>query len=215
MNKRNVGYLVMAMALSLVLLGLVGCRPGEGPPSDTAPRVDRPAPKPAVERPAPTGAEQGEIEMQIVSEAFDYGQPLPDKYAHEHENLSPALKWTGVPEDAVELALICDDPDAPRGTFTHWLIWGLSAERTTLPEGVEPKPTLPNLDGAKQGTNDFGDIGHGGPQPPRGTTHRYFFRLYALRAKLELPAGAGSRQVRAALEGKVLAEAETMATYSR
>ena len=153
--------------------------------------------------------------MQIVSDAFEYGEPLPTKYAREHENLSPPLKWSGVPEGTVELALICDDPDAPVGTFTHWLTWGLSPERTELLEGVAKSETLTSLDGAHQGRNDFRAVGYDGPQPPRVTTHRYFFRLYALRAKLELPAGAGSRQVRAALEGKVLAEAETMGTYSR
>lgn len=153
--------------------------------------------------------------MEITSEAFAQGERLPDTYAREHQDLSPPLKWSSVPEQAVTLALICDDPDAPIGTWTHWLVWGLSAERTALPEGVEPKPTLPNLDGARQGTNDFGDIGYGGPRPPRGETHRYFFRLYALSKPLALHPGANDSEVHAALEGKILAQAETMATYSR
>jgi len=153
--------------------------------------------------------------MEITSEAFAQGERLPDTYAREYQDISPPLKWSGVPEQAVALALICDDPDAPMGTWTHWLIWGLSADRVELPEGIEPKPTLPDLDSAKQGTNDFGDIGYGGPQPPRGTTHRYFFRLYALSEPLALNPGAKAREVRAALEGKILAQAETMATYSR
>ncbi len=153
--------------------------------------------------------------MEITSNAFAQGERLPDKYAREHQDLSPPLKWSGVPEQAVELVLICDDPDAPMGTWTHWLIWGLSPDRPELPEGVAPKATLPNLDGAKQGTNDFGEIGYGGPQPPRGKAHRYFFRLYALREPLALNPGAKAREVRAALESKVISRAETMATYSR
>jgi len=153
--------------------------------------------------------------MQITSKAFAEGERLPDTYAREHENISPPLKWSGVPEQAVALALICDDPDAPVGTWTHWLLWGLSPDRTELPEGVERKPIVPNLDGVKQGTNDSGDIGYGGPRPPRGETHRYFFRLYALREPLALNSGAKASEVHAALEGKVLAKAETMATYSR
>ncbi len=153
--------------------------------------------------------------MEITSEAFAQGERLPDKYAREHQDLSPPLKWSGLPEQAVELAVICDDPDAPVGTWTHWLLWGLSPDRTELPEGIEPKQTLPNLDGAKQGTNDSGDIGYGGPQPPRGTTHRYFFRLYALSEPLALSPGAKASEVHAALEGKVITRAETMATYSR
>jgi len=153
--------------------------------------------------------------MEITSEAFAHGERLPDSYAREHRNLSPPLKWSGVPEQAVELAVICDDPDAPMGTWTHWLIWGLSADRVELPEGIEPKPTLPDLDAAKQGTNDFGDIGYSGPQPPPGKVHRYFFRLYALREPLALHPRAKASEVHAALEGKVLASAETMATYSR
>jgi len=153
--------------------------------------------------------------MELASQAFNEGQRLPDQYAREHENLSPPLQWSGVPDDAVELALVCEDPDAPRGTWTHWLIWGLPPARSELPAGVETKQALPNLDGAMQGTNDFGDIGYGGPQPPRATTHRYFFRLYALREPLALSPGAKPSEVHAALEGKVLAKAETMATYSR
>jgi len=153
--------------------------------------------------------------MEITSEAFAQGERLPDTYAREHRNLSPPLKWSGVPEQAVALALICDDPDAPMGTWTHWLLWGLSPDRTELPEGVEASQILSDLDGARQSTNDSGDIGYGGPRPPRGETHRYFFRLYALREALALRPGAKASEVHAALEVKVITRAETMATYSR
>jgi len=161
------------------------------------------------------GEEGGKIAMEITSEAFAQGERLPDTYAREYQDISPPLEWSGVPEQAVELAVICDDPDAPMGTWTHWLIWGLSADRAELPEGVAPKRTLPDLDGAKQGTNDSGDIGYSGPRPPRGETHRYFFRLYALSEPLALSPGVNDSAVHAALEGKILAKAEIVATYSR
>jgi len=196
----------------LVVGGIAGCRPEQKAPPTQPPVAKKPPPS---QTGAQSEEERGTITMEITSEAFAPGERLPDKYAREHQDLSPPLQWSGVPEQAVELAVICDDPDAPRGTWTHWLIWGLSPDRTELPEGVAPKPILPDLDGAKQGTNDFGEIGYGGPQPPRGKTHRYFFRLYALGEHLELSPGAKAREVHAALEGKVLAKAETIATYSR
>ncbi len=193
----------------LVLAWVAGCQPQQAPPAGKTVIQREPL------KPSPPSAAESETEMQIVSPAFEYGQPLPDKYAREHQNLSPPLKWTGVPEGAVELALICDDPDAPMGIWTHWLIWGISPDLTELPEGVIKKPIIESFGPAHQGRNDFGDIGYGGPMPPRGTTHRYFFRLYALSAPLGLAWGAKAAEVHAALEGKVLAQAETMATYSR
>ena len=214
MNRYKLAHFVVVVVLSFAVVGVVGCRLREQSSSEVAVSHGTPPPRPSVEQSASITAEESETKMQIGSDVFEHGQPLPDKYAHKHENLSPPLKWSGVPEGAVELALVCDDPDAPVGTFTHWLIWGLSPQRTELPEGGAKTETVANLENAVQGTNDFGEIGYDGPQPPSGT-HRYFFRLYALGEKLELAPGAGVKQVRAALEGKVLAKAETMATYSR
>ena len=212
MSRTTFFYLAALLFAALVAVAIVSCRHKPEAPSAQPPLVSKPLPtQPAM----PPTEEESEAAMEITSQAFTNGDRLPDKYAREHQDLSPPLKWSGVPEQAVELVLICDDPDAPMGTWTHWLIWGLSPDRAELPEGVVPKPILPDLDGAKQGTNDFGEIGYGGPQPPRGKTHRYFFRLYALGEHLELSPGAKAREVHAALEGKVLAKAETIATYSR
>jgi len=205
-------YIAVVSVLSLLVVAAIGCRP-EQKASARSPVVGRSAPPPqATTLPA---EKEAEATMQLTSPAFGNGQRLRNRYAREHRNLSPPLQWSGVPEQAVELAVICDDPDALAGTWTHWLIWGLSADRTELPAGVEAKETLPDLAGATQGTNDFGDIGYGGPQPPVGTTHRYSFRLYALSEPLALHLGANASEVHAALEGKVLAEAQTMGTYSR
>ena len=212
MSRAIFAYLSALLFLSLVTVAIIGCRPEQkAPPMQPSAAKTSPPPQLATQ----SGEQQGETTMEITSEAFAQGERLPDKYAREYQDLSPPLKWSGLPEQAVELALICDDPDAPVGTWTHWLLWGLSPDRTELPEGVEATQTLPDLDGARQGTNDSGDIGYGGPRPPRGETHRYFFRLYALREPLGLTPGAGASEVHAALEGKVLARAETMATYSR
>ena len=204
-------YPAALLFLALAAVVITGCRPERQAAPTQPTMIKKSLPQP----PTQPGEGEGETAMEITSEAFAQGERLPDKYAREHQDLSPPLKWSGVPEQAVALALICDDPDAPVGTWTHWLLWGLSPDRTELPEGVEAAQTLPELDGAKQGTNDFGDIGYGGPQPPRGTTHRYFFRLYALSEPLALRPGAKASEVHAALEGKVLAKAEIMATYSR
>jgi len=198
--------------LAVAAVAIIGCRPEPKAPPVQLPAAKTPAPPQPVIQP---GEEQLETAMEITSEAFAHGERLPDTYTREHRDLSPPLKWSGVPEQAVALALICDDPDAPMGTWTHWLLWGLSPDRTELPEGVEATQILADLDGARQGTNDSGDIGYGGPRPPHGETHRYFFRLYALREPLALRPGAKASEVHAALEGKVLARAETMATYSR
>jgi len=211
-SRATFAYLSVLLFVALAAVAIIGCRPEPKAPSAPPPVAKQP---PSRQSPMQFGEEGGEIAMEITSKAFAQGERLPDTYAREHQDLSPPLQWSGVPEQAVELALICDDPDAPMGTWTHWLIWGLSADRIELPEGVEPKPTPPDLDGAQQGTNDSGDIGYGGPRPPRGTTHRYFFRLYALSEPLALHRGAKASEVRAALESKVLARAETMATYSR
>jgi Raf kinase inhibitor-like YbhB/YbcL family protein len=213
MDRHSRANLAVAVILAMALAVVAGCRPGETGTGETT-VTTRPAPSPRPEPPAPPDSEAGETEMRIMSDAFEYGGDLRNRYAREHKNLSPPLKWTGVPDGAVELALVCDDPDAPRGTWTHWLLWGLSPERTEVPQGVAKAETLSQLDNAIQGRNDFGNIGYDGPQPPSGT-HRYFFRLYALSEKLNLAPGSPITELKAALEGKVLAEAETMGVYTR
>ncbi len=111
--------------------------------------------------------------------------------------------------------LIMDDPDAPGRTFLHWLLYGLPVGVSSLPEGVPQTPVLEALGGARQGRTDFGKVGYGGPCPPRGRPHRYFFRLYALDAELDLSPGASRAEVEAAMRGHVLGEGELMGTYGR
>ncbi|MBI1914469.1 MAG: YbhB/YbcL family Raf kinase inhibitor-like protein [Planctomycetes bacterium] len=151
--------------------------------------------------------------LELTSSAFQEGQPIPRQYTGDGKDASPALKWTDPPAGTKSLALICDDPDAPRKTWVHWVLFNVPAESRELNEGVPAQETLPG--GARQGKNDFGKIGYGGPAPPRGKPHRYFFRLYALDTMLDLSAGASKADLVKAIEGHVLAEAPLMGTYAR
>ncbi len=146
-------------------------------------------------------------ELSLRSAAFADGEPIPRRHTCEGEDLSPPLSWSGVPEGTRSLALIVDDPDAPAGTFVHWLAWGLDPARGGLGEG-EAAPV--------EGRNGFGASGYRGPCPPPGHgPHRYFFRLFALDSELGLAAGASRAELERALEGHVLARAELAGTYER
>jgi Raf kinase inhibitor-like YbhB/YbcL family protein len=151
--------------------------------------------------------------LELNSTSFQAGGSIPRPCTGDGRNASPALQWRDPPADTRSFALICEDPDAPRGTFTHWVIFNLPPESRELSEGVSADATLPN--GAKQGTNDFGKIGYGGPAPPPGKPHRYFFKLYALDQGLELQPQATRAQLLAAVKGHVLGQAELMGTYKR
>ena len=152
--------------------------------------------------------------LRISSTAFSDGQKIPVAHSGDGADTSPPLAWSDAPAGTVSWALICEDPDAPRGTYTHWVLFNLPAETHQLPGGVSHDATL--ADGARHGTNDFGKLGYGGPAPPAGKPHRYFFKLYALDTLLEkLPSGASRSELLAAIEGHVLAEAHVMGTYQR
>jgi len=151
--------------------------------------------------------------MQVTSSAFQAGQAIPAKYTCEGADISPPLEWSGVPASAKSLALICDDPDAPGGTWVHWVLYDLPATITELREATETKEELPN--GARQGRNDFKQIGYGGPCPPKGGTHRYYFKIYALDIELNLKSGATKSEVENAMKGHILAEGKLMGTYQR
>ena len=151
--------------------------------------------------------------LELKAPAFAYGSEIPRRFTCSGADVSPALRWSGVTPAAHSLALIADDPDAPAGTWTHWLIWNIPAHETDLPEGVPAKETLEN--GICQGTNDFRRIGYGGPCPPPGKTHRYFFRLYALDTALDLKAGARRQELEHAMKRHILAQAEWMGTFRR
>lgn len=153
------------------------------------------------------------MSIELTSTAFRDGATIPRQYTGDGADVSPPLAWTEPPPRTAALALICDDPDAPRGTWVHWVLFGLPAGSRELGEGVPTTPTLG--DGAKQGKNDFGNLGYGGPAPPKGKPHRYFFKLYALDALPALPAGATKADLEGAMRGHVLAEGRLMGTYGR
>jgi len=150
--------------------------------------------------------------LRIHSESFENGKRIPSDFTCDGSDVSPQLEWTGVPSGTRTLVLISDDPDAPVGTWVHWVFYNIPAQVTGLPEAFPPD-VKPEIGGA-QGTNDFRRVGYGGPCPPSGT-HRYFFKLYALDSVLDLEPGATKRQVMEAMEGHVLDQAELMGTYSR
>jgi Raf kinase inhibitor-like YbhB/YbcL family protein len=150
--------------------------------------------------------------MQMTSKAFQDGGAIPQKHTGEGEDISPALEWTSVPDDAMTLALIADDPDAPDGTWVHWVFYNLPAHILEIPENLPREGQLEN--GIMQGQNDFKNIGYGGPCPPSGT-HRYVFKLFALDKELELQPGASKRQLLQAMEGHILDRAQFMGTYSK
>jgi len=145
--------------------------------------------------------------MKITSPAFQEGGVIPEKFSKNGRNVSPELRIEGTPAEAKSLALIVDDPDAPVGLFTHWLVWNIDPKTTDIAEGSA-------LAGVVQGNNDFGDIGYGGPQPPSGT-HRYYFKVFALDRVLDLKPGAKRKEVDAALKSHVIAEGQTMGRYSK
>jgi hypothetical protein len=155
---------------------------------------------------------RGEEKMEIKSKAFEEGGMIPKKYTCDGMDVSPPLMWASVPEGTKSLALICDDPDAPRGTWVHWVIFDIPVETRELPENIPPQRTLAN--GAKQGINDFRKIGYGGPCPPGGT-NRYYFKLYALDTKINLESGATKAELLKAMEGHILSESQLMGRYKR
>lgn len=151
--------------------------------------------------------------MKLASAAFREGQTIPTKHTCDGADVSPLLTWSDAPAATKSFALICDDPDAPVGTWVHWVIYGLPATAKELPENLATTETLPN--GAKQGFNDFRRIGYGGPCPPPGGPHRYFFKLYALDAELPLKPRATKQDLLRAMEGHILAESQLIGTYRR
>ena len=151
--------------------------------------------------------------FELTSSAFKQGESIPRKHTCDGQDVSPALAWTDPPPGTTSFALVCDDPDAPVGTWVHWVLYDVPAAARQLPEGVPTTPTL--ADGSRQGRNDFKKTGYGGPCPPRGTPHRYFFRLYALDAASGLAPGATKQELLKAIEGHTKGQAELMGRYGR
>ena len=148
----------------------------------------------------------GGAKMKITSSAFSEGGIIPSKFSCDGSDTSPPLQIEGTPQGAKGLVLIVDDPDAPSGLFTHWLVWNIDPGTRSIAEGGSP--------GGTEGKNDFGKSGYGGPCPPSGS-HRYYFRIYAMDRRLDLPGGSKLNELNAAMKGHVLAQAELMGHYAR
>lgn len=186
--------------LSAVSLLLLAASCGQGPVTKQTPTPTK------AESPARPTAE-----FMLQSPGFKDEQPVPDLFSNYRENKSPALSWSGAPGPTKSFALICEDPDAPAGTFTHWLLYNLPVTATTLPEGFGRDEVLP--DGTRQLRNDFGRIGYDGPRPPPGKLHHYIFTLYALGKLLDpVPNKTG---LLAAMSGHILAQTKLTGTYQR
>jgi len=164
-------------------------------------------------QPQPTARQSPDqkSEIKVTSVAFQQGQPIPRQYTCAGVNVSPPLEWSGVPKTAKTIAIVADDPDAPGGTWVHWVLYNVPADNIGFVENVPVSETLKA--GGFQGKNDFGKVGYGGPCPPSGT-HRYFFKLYAVDAELPLKAGATRAELEQAMQGHVVAQAQLMGTYS-
>lgn len=150
--------------------------------------------------------------MNVESSSFAQGQPIPQAHTCDGGDTSPALRWSNVPQGTKTFALIADDPDAPAGTWVHWVVYNIPANTYELPAGMQRTATT---SAGGQGINDFRRIGYGGPCPPPGKPHRYFFKLYALDTEVSLKTGPTKKDVEAAMQGHILATAELMGTYQR
>lgn len=153
------------------------------------------------------------MKLEISSNSFPEQGNIPKQFTCDAEDRSPELHWSKPPAGTKSLALIADDPDAPAGTWVHWVLFNLPADTQDLPEGVPKQDALDN--GAVQGTNDFGKVGYGGPCPPPGKPHRYFFKVYALDTNLSLKTGAKKADVEGSMKGHILAQGEWMGKYGR
>src|SRR3989442_444678 len=185
------------MPVVLVSLALIGC-------ANRTPPATQPS--------GTNSAKPDKAEIKLTSVAFKDGEPIPRAYTCDGVNISPPLEWSGVPKTAKTIAIVCGDPDAPAGTWVHWVLYNLPADKIGLIENTPATEILPG--GGLQGTNDFKKIGYGGPCPPSGT-HRYFFKLYALDAELSLKSGATKADLEKAMEGHIVSQGRLMGTYRR
>lgn len=152
------------------------------------------------------------INLELKSNAFKNTGIIPFKYTCDSLNISPDLSWNKPPDSTRSLVLICDDPDAPGGTWIHWVLYNIPPGTTSLPEGIAPKDTI---NGMTQGTNSFGNIGYGGPCPPHGRPHRYYFHLCAIDKMLDLKPGAKDSDVMKEITGHIVAQGRLIGRYGR
>jgi Raf kinase inhibitor-like YbhB/YbcL family protein len=192
--------------VALVSVLLSACGDDYSSTQKTTPSSTRPAAETAHATSPPTA-------INVRSEAFAHGDPIPERFTCEGDNVSPALSWSALPEATRSLVLVMDDPDAPGGTFTHWVVYDLPPTATSLPEGIGVRES-PSV-GGTLGTNDYPRSGYSGPCPPTGESHRYVFRIYALDRVLGIAPGLPARHLPAAIEGHVLAQGELTGTFGR
>jgi hypothetical protein len=155
------------------------------------------------------------MKLSVTSPAFQPNGTIPRKHTGQGEDVSPAITWSGAPSGTAEFALLMDDPDAPAGTWVHWVIYKIPGTATGLKEGIEKVTTLTDPAGALQGKNSWGRIGYGGPLPPPGSAHHYHFKVHALDKPLSVSAGLDKAGLLDAMRGHVLAEGELVGTYQR
>jgi len=216
--KNKVAVLLIAVTL-ISGLALPACTGGQPTPPAEEPKTEEPTVAPPAEEPTPP-AEEPEVEapeeeemvLTVSSQAFQEGDTIPTKYTCQGQDVSPPLAWTEPPAGTQSFALIVDDPDAPGGVFTHWVLWNIPPDTKELPEDMPAQAQLPS--GVLQGKNDFGKIGYDGPCPPAGR-HRYQFTLYALDQALDLKQGAYKKQVVDAMQGHILAQSRLTGNYQR
>lgn len=151
--------------------------------------------------------------LTVISNAFKNGEKIPKPFTADGADISPALAWSALPANTKSIAVFCEDPDAPRGTWCHWILFNLPASTRRLDQGVAKTPKLSS--GAMQGTNDFNKSGYNGPSPPPGKQHRYYFHVYALDHALKLTANAKQKDFRNAVSNGVLAEGILLGVYQR
>jgi len=209
MYRRSLLLWVICLGLTAGLL--IVCGYDDDEPTTTS--MISPATTTSAQLSVPTElSEEGGAAMSfmLTSSAFANGEAIPRQFSCDGKDVSPPLEWRNVPQGTRSFSLICDDPDAPRGTWVHWMLYNLSADRLSLPENASA--ALP--ESALHGKNSWGRSDYGGPCPPSGT-HRYFFKLYALDTMLDLKAGASKDQLLHAMGGHILAQAELMGVYKR
>lgn len=152
------------------------------------------------------------MSISITSNAFSEGGMIPAEYTCDGKDISPQISWSGIPKNTRSIVLIADDPDAPAGTWVHWVVYNIPPERKVFGEGIQPRESLD--DGTMQGKNDFGRIGYGGPCPPGGT-HRYYFRIYALEEKPDVRPGLTKKQIMEKIKDLIVSEGHLMGKYGR
>ncbi len=210
---------LIVLCLGILLLGACAApaaEPTEPPPVEEAPAEPTKAPEPTAppaETDAPPVPTEAPMPFELTSIFIVYEQPIPVHYSCDGEDVSPPLDWRNPPAGTQSFALIMDDPDAPGGTWDHWIVFNIPAEVRELPENMPAGMKFGDV-AATFGKNSWGNSDYGGPCPPGGT-HRYFFKLYALDTTLSLDESADKKQVLGAMEGHILAETELMGTYSR